>query len=70
MINKLRIVQEEADETMLWLELIVDTNILPAERVSDLKNEAHQILKMTVSSIVTLSRKTSPSRTPNVQSEM
>ena len=60
MINKLRIVQEEADETMFWLELIIDTNTLPLERINDLQGEVQQILKMTIASINTLSRNTKP----------
>lgn len=45
---------------MFWLELIIDTNTLPLERINDLRGEVQQILKMTIASINTLSRNTKP----------
>ena len=54
MINKLKIVEEEADETIYWLELLVDGNIMPEQRLNPLKTEVEEILSMTVSSIKTL----------------
>jgi four helix bundle protein len=54
MINKLKIVEEEADETLYWLELLVEAAIMPETRVSDLMAETDEIIAMTVSSIKTL----------------
>lgn len=36
MINKLRIVEEEADESSYWLELIGESNIISLERLAEL----------------------------------
>ena len=54
MVNKLKIVEEEADETLYWLELLVEGNILPESRLQPLMTEVEEILSMTVSSIKTL----------------
>ena len=56
MINKLKIVEEEADETLFWLEIITETELLPKSKLQDLMQETNEILAMTVSSINTLRR--------------
>lgn len=50
---KLGIVEEECDETMYWIELIVEANLLPESRLSDLHKEADEILAIVVASINT-----------------
>ena len=43
-ISKLGVVVEEADETVFWLEFLVDTGIVPTKKLDDLLNEANQLL--------------------------
>jgi four helix bundle protein len=57
MINKLKTVEEEADETLYWLELLVEGSIVPQAKLSDLMTETDEILAMTVASIKTLRTK-------------
>jgi four helix bundle protein len=59
MINKLKMVEEEADESCFWLELIVETNLMTEKRVADLLKEANEIVAMTVASIITLRQRKS-----------
>jgi len=47
------IVEEEADETVYWIELLIDAGIVRLNRVKDLLQEADEILSITVSSIKT-----------------
>lgn len=54
MINKMKIVEEESDETAYWLEIMVEADILPQEQVKDIYKETNEILAMTVASIKTL----------------
>ena len=54
MMNKLKIVEEESDETLYWLELIVALEMLPETRVKSIAQEADEILSMTVASLRTL----------------
>lgn len=52
-INKMRIVEEEADESMYFLELIAEFHPLKRTEVTALYKEANELLSMTVSSINT-----------------
>ena len=54
MINKLKIVEEESDETEYWLELIAEMGYLPQDKISPLAKETNEIVAMTVASIKTL----------------
>ena len=42
-INKTTIVEEEADETCLWLELLTERGLLPPRRVQPLLAEANEL---------------------------
>lgn len=57
LIAKLAIVEEEADETHFWLELLVESGHIEARRLTDLMDETNQIIAMTVASIKTLRSK-------------
>jgi four helix bundle protein len=48
---KMGIVEEEADETVYWIELLCDAGIVRLQRVKDLLKEADEILAITVASI-------------------
>ena len=52
-IAKLGIVEEEADETLFWLEMIEEAELLTASRLEALKTEANEIVAITVTSIKT-----------------
>jgi four helix bundle protein len=54
MVAKLGIVEQELDESILWMELLVDAEIVRPEVLQGLLNEADQLLRMTVSSIKTI----------------
>jgi four helix bundle protein len=54
MIHKLKIVEEEADETQFWLEILIDTDLMPESQITPLWQETDEILAMTVASIKTL----------------
>ena len=52
-LSKLGIVEQELDETLFWLELLVESEIIPLARMHDLQTEAEELLKIVVSSIKT-----------------
>lgn len=54
MINKLKIVEEESDETEYWLELLVEAELAPKEQIKNIYKETDEILSMTVASLKTL----------------
>ena len=55
-INKMKIVEEECDETIYWLEFIEESGLAKIEVVTPLKREAKEILAMIVASINTMSK--------------
>ena len=52
-INKLKIVEEEADESIYWLELFLEILDSNQEEINGLINEANELLAITVASIKT-----------------
>jgi four helix bundle protein len=54
LIAKLRIVEEEADECLYWMELIVEAKLLEVTNLRSIMSETNEILAMTVASIKTL----------------
>jgi four helix bundle protein len=42
-ISKIGIVLEEADETVFWLELLVETGVLPELKLKELLQEAREL---------------------------
>jgi four helix bundle protein len=68
-INKLAIVEEEADESIYWMELLIDGKIIKENLLTNLMDEGNQILSIVVSSIKTSKEKRNPqSQIPNPKS--
>jgi four helix bundle protein len=61
-VAKLSLVEEEADECLYWLELLVESELVPAEKLKSLMSEVNEILAMTVASIKTLRAKANNSQ--------
>ena len=51
-LNKLKMVEEELDETGYWLELIMEVEMLPVTRVESLYTECKELYRIIVSSII------------------
>ena len=56
-IAKLRIVEEEADESAYWMELLIESGLVSEARLSELMQETNEIIAMTVASIRTLQKR-------------
>jgi four helix bundle protein len=52
-IAKMGIVEEEADESVFWIEMIVERNLVKPSRVEDLLDEGNQLTAIFVASINT-----------------
>ena len=61
-ISKMNIVLEEADETMFWLELIIDRKWFDENEVSNLLDEGNQLTAIFVSSLKTVNTRISNSK--------
>src|SRR2546426_10398764 len=55
-IAKMGIVEEEADESSFWLDLLVEARLVPSAQIAALRDEANQLVAITVASIRTARR--------------
>ena len=53
-LHKLSIVEEEADESLYWIELMIGSDLFPEHKLSILSKDINEIVAMTVASIKTL----------------
>ena len=58
-INKLKIVEEELDESEFWLDIIVKADLLRLDNVSPLIKETNELLSIIVASLKTVKSTTS-----------
>jgi four helix bundle protein len=49
-ISKLGIVEEEADESAFWMELLIESGLVPQHRLEKLLDEANQLTAIMVAS--------------------
>ncbi|MBR3521560.1 MAG: four helix bundle protein [Prevotella sp.] len=56
-LNKLKMCEEELDETSHWLELIMESEMLPKNRMASLYEENLELVKIIVASIKTMRNK-------------
>jgi len=56
-VHKLGIVEKELNETAVWLAILVEANMMPAQLVADLCDETHQLCKIIHASIATAKKR-------------
>ncbi|HYT49753.1 MAG TPA: four helix bundle protein [Pyrinomonadaceae bacterium] len=56
-ISKIEVALQELDETIYWLELLTESGIVPEARLTNLKSEAEELMKMLVSSAKTAKKR-------------
>ena len=54
MISKYETSLQELDETLYWLELLIDSELTTADRVGPLMDEANEIISILVTSVKTI----------------
>src|SRR5256885_7721028 len=52
-ISKISVVTEEADETLFWLELLIDSELINTKKVQSLMAECEELLKIFAASLAT-----------------
>ena len=55
-IAKVGIAEEEADETTLWLDLIIEDKLLPEQKIASLLKEANEVAAIMAASCISASR--------------
>lgn len=58
------IVEEEADETVYWMELLIDAEVVEPARIANLLGEANELVSIVVTSINTARGFKRPIRNP------
>ena len=56
-VNKLKIVEEELDETEYWIEVISDVELIKPELLLELKKDTKELLAIITQSIITKKNK-------------
>ncbi len=69
-LPKLSIVEDEADETAFWVELITEAGIMPESKTRELLKEANELVAIMVSSRMTAARKSQHSKIKNHRSKI
>lgn len=69
-ISKLAVVEEEADESAFWLEMMGEHGLVSAAQLESLLQEAHELTAITVASRRTLSRQREQSKIENPKSKI
>ena len=57
-INKMGTVEEETDESMYWMEIIIEAGFMKEAKLVELYKESNEILSMVIASIKTAKKKT------------
>jgi four helix bundle protein len=52
-VSKIQLALQELDETAYWLELLADAQIIPPDRLGDLRHEAEELTAILVASAKT-----------------
>ena len=52
-ISKISVVSEEADETLFWLELLIDSELITTKKVESQMAECEELLKIFSASLAT-----------------
>src|SRR6266480_7615257 len=52
-ISKISVVTEEADETLFWLELLINSELITTKKVQSLMAECEELLKIFSASLAT-----------------
>lgn len=70
MISKISVVEEEADESAFWIELIGDHGLFPVGKLAPLLREAGELTAMMVSSRKTLQTRAEKSKIESRKSKI
>ena len=57
LLNKLKICQEEADESTLWMEYLIEADIVQPGKLESLLDESRQLTAIMTASSLTITRK-------------
>jgi four helix bundle protein len=57
LVSKLETALQELDETIYWLELLIESGIVPSQRLETLITEANELIAIIVTSVKTVKKR-------------
>ena len=66
-ISKIEIAIEEADESLYWMELLIQASIIPESRLSDLLKETDELIAILTASAITTKKKIAKENLPDAR---
>jgi len=69
-LSRMAIVEDEGDESLYWMEMLLEAGMAQPEKVEPIYREMNEIVAMTVASIKTLRARASQSKIQNPKSKM
>lgn len=66
-LNKLKIVEEELDESLFWMEMLVESGVFPKKKLDLLLQEGSELLRIISASIITMKNKRKIQKKANKQ---
>jgi len=54
LVSKLEVAVQETDETMYWMELLIESNVMKDDRLQPLLKEADELISIMVTSVKTI----------------
>ena len=67
-VSKMEITLEEADESVYWMEIIVESKMQPATQVDALLKEGNELVSIFVASLNTVQKRLRKKSKPNLKS--
>jgi four helix bundle protein len=66
-LNKLKIVEEELDESLFWMEMLVESGVFPKKKLELLLQEGSELLRIISASVITMKSKRKIQKKANKQ---
>ena len=66
-LNKLKIVEEELDESLFWMEMLIESGVFPKKKLELLLQEGSELLRIISASIITMKNKCKTQKKANKQ---
>ena len=66
-LNKLKIVEEELDESLFWMEMLIESGVFPKKKLELLLQEGSELLRIISASIITMKNKRKTQKKANKQ---
>ncbi len=68
-VSRMSIVEEEADESAYWMELLIEAKSVKAEKIEALLSEAYELVAISAASVITARKRTTQTRQSAIRNQ-